>query len=224
MSIVAEYQVDRPDYASVLDEFSGMCLSVEGMTTADCETISIVFWATGADFDAFETVLGRADDPIDVETWGEPTEGRKLYRMHLPAEATDYHVWAEHGGVLLNCTLDGEGMVVRMRFPDREALVGYRRHCRERGCSFELRELVTTDGQPAEHDPLTPPQRALLTAAVEGGYFEIPREMTMNDLATQFGISDQAASERLRRALSNTLGDATLDRTPDTRAVAPGSL
>ena len=219
VSVVAESRVDRPEYASVLDEFPGTSLTVEGMTTSDCETLSMVLWAEGTDFDAFETALERTDEINDVEAWSESTDGCKLYRMRLPVEATDYRAWAEHGGALLGCTLDGEGMVVRMRFPDREALVDYRRHCRECGCSFELRELTTSDGQLAGHDALTSGQRALLTAAVEGGYFEIPREISMSDLAARFGISDQAASERLRRALSNTLGDASLDR-PDVRTAA----
>ena len=64
-----------------------------------------------------------------------------------------------------------------------------------------------------------PVATTLLTAAIEGGYFEIPRGIAMSDLAARFDISDQAASERLRRALSNTLGDATLDR-PDVRTAA----
>jgi hypothetical protein len=218
MSVVAEYRVDRPNYARVLDDFPGMGLTVEGMHTCDCETISVIFWADGTDFDAFETGLERTEAILDVDSWSEPTDGRKLYRICLPVEATDYCGWVGHDGVLLGCTLDCEGMTVRMRFPDRAALVGYRRHCGECGRTFELRELTTTDGRPADHDALTPAQRALLTSAVENGYFEIPRETTITDLAAQFDISDQAASERLRRALSNMLGNDALDRTP---AAAP---
>lgn len=219
MSVVAEYRVDRLEYASVLDEFPGMRLTVEGMTTSDCETLSMVLWAEGTDFDAFETALERTDEISDVETWSESTDGWKLYRIGLPIEETDYRAWAERGCALLGCTLDAGGTFVRMRFPNREALVAYRRHCRERDRSFELRELTATNGRPEGHDVLTPPQRALLTAAIEGGYFEIPRGIAMSDLAARFDISDQAASERLRRALSNTLGDATLDR-PDVRTAA----
>ena len=219
MSIVAEYLLDRPDYASALDEFPGMRLVVEGITTGDCETLSMVFWAEGTDFDAFENALKRTNEIADVEAWSEPTDGWKLYCIRLSIEETDYRAWAEHGGTLLGCTLDGEGMVVRVRFPDREALVDYRRHCREHSRSFELRELAATNGKPEDRDALTSPQRSLLTAAVEDGYFEIPRETTMSDLAVQFDISNQAASERLRRALSNSLGDGTLD----TRTAVPGT-
>lgn len=220
MSIVAKYQIDRPQYAAAVDEFPGLRLVVEGMATSNCETISIVFWAKGTGFDAFETALRQIEEVTDVAVWSRPTDGWMLYRIRLPVAVTDYCAWAERGGMLLDCTLDDTGVVVRMRFPDRQSLIGYRRHCKEHGRSFELLELTDTNGKPEAHDALTSPQRALLTAALEGGYFEIPRETTMTDLAAQFHISDQAASERLRRALSNTLGGAPLDH-HDTRIEAP---
>jgi hypothetical protein len=36
---------------------------------------------------------------------------------------------------------------------------------------------------------------------VEGGYYDIPRRMSTKDLAEEFGVSDQAITERLRRAI-----------------------
>ena len=45
--------------------------------------------------------------------------------------------------------------------------------------------------------------------AVEGGYYSIPRRMSAQDLADEFGISDQAVTERLRRAIV-TLTENTL--------------
>jgi hypothetical protein len=221
MSIVAEYLVDRPQYAAVIDDCPGMRLVVEGMTTSDCERLSVVFWADGGDFDTFEHGLERTAAISDVAIWSERTDSGKLYRICLPIERTDYRAWVARGGVVLDCTLDHEGMVVRMRFPDCEALVDYRNYRADHDGSFELYELTGTSGRPERHGTLTPPQRALLAAAVEGGYFEIPREITIAELATTFDISDQAASERLRRALSNVLGDVTLDRTASERIEAP---
>lgn len=61
---------------------------------------------------------------------------------------------------------------------------------------------------------LTPEQYETLVAAVEHGYFEIPREVSMQDLAEELGVSHQALSERLRRAYE-TLVTAELDVNPD---------
>ena len=52
-------------------------------------------------------------------------------------------------------------------------------------------------------------QRDTLMRAVQGGYYSIPRQMSTQDLADEFGISDQAVTERLRRAIV-TLTENTL--------------
>lgn len=47
---------------------------------------------------------------------------------------------------------------------------------------------------------LSPAERETLSMAVERGYFETPREETLSSLGDQFGISDTAVSNNLRRA------------------------
>ncbi|GAA5059049.1 helix-turn-helix domain-containing protein [Haladaptatus pallidirubidus] len=52
-----------------------------------------------------------------------------------------------------------------------------------------------------ERAQLTAAQRDALVAAVEHGYYRIPRDIALEDLADSLGISRQAASERLRRGI-----------------------
>jgi hypothetical protein len=47
---------------------------------------------------------------------------------------------------------------------------------------------------------LTAEQSEALVVAVDHGYFDVPRGATMDDLATEPGVSRQAIPERLRRA------------------------
>ena len=212
MSLVVEYTVDLPAYAAVLTELPGMRLVVEGMTACGPETVSATFWAEGEDFEALEAGLERVRSVHEVRELSDRIDGRKLYQLRLPAAATTYWAWTGLGGVLLDCTLDHTGMWMRMRCPDRDALATYHDHCETRDCSFELSGLKETDGTPTSaHGMLTAPQAELLTAAVERGYFEVPRRVTMGDLAAEFDISNQAASERLRRGLSNSLRNGVLD-------------
>ena len=101
---------------------------------------------------------------------------------------------------------------MRMRFPDRDGLIAYRERCEREGSSFRLVALrCTNTGPETTNGRLTSAQRTLLAAAVEGGYFEIPREITMAEIAEQLGISDQAASERLRRGLSTVLENGEVE-------------
>jgi hypothetical protein len=70
----------------------------------------------------------------------------------------------------------------------------------------EVRRLRTVpDDRP---ELLTPVQRRTLVVAIEQGYFEIPRQSTLDDLAADLGVSKQAVSERLRRALGAVAVDA----------------
>ena len=182
MSLVVEYTVDLPAYAAVLTELPGMRLVVEGMTACGPETVSATFWAEGEDFEALEAGLERVRSVHEVRELSDRIDGRKLYQLRLPAAATTYWAWTGLGGVLLDCTLDHTGMWMRMRCPDRDALATYHDHCETRDCSFELSGLKETDGTPTSaHGMLTAPQAELLTAAVERGYFEVPRRVTMGE-------------------------------------------
>ena len=67
---------------------------------------------------------------------------------------------------------------------------------------------------------LTEAQRDALVLAVEGGYYSIPREMSTNDLGRALEISDQAVTERLRRAIA-TLTENTLVRATDADEFIP---
>lgn len=167
------------------------------------ETVSASFWVTNSDSESYEAVLRQSDLVRNVTMLDEQTDGRTLYQVHLPATETTYWSWASLGGILLGGVGTQEGLTLRMRCPDREALVAYRKRCKEQGIAFRLESL--NRGASPKESQLTASQSELLEAAIEGGYFDIPRDITMNELATQFDISDQAASERLRRALSNTL-------------------
>lgn len=213
MSIVAEYTIDLPRYAAAVEAVPGMRLLVEQIAACDSETVSVTFWAEGGEFDTFEDRLEHTDAIIEIMELSGRLDGRKLYQIRLPAAETTYWAWTKRGGVLLECTITPAGITMRIRFPDQETLRDYRQHCKEQGCSFNLTGLQTTDAPPDDqHGRLTVAQGELLTAAVEDGYFKVPREVTMNDLAADLSISDQAASERLRRGLSNVLEHGAFDR------------
>ena len=55
---------------------------------------------------------------------------------------------------------------------------------------------------------VTDKQRKALTRAFESGYYDIPRGVTTEELATDLGISHQALSERFRRAHKGLIEDA----------------
>ncbi|SHG46353.1 helix-turn-helix domain-containing protein [Halobaculum gomorrense] len=59
---------------------------------------------------------------------------------------------------------------------------------------------------------LTPPQTEALRAAVEAGYFAVPRAASSADVAAELGLSKSAFLERLRRAEATLYRELFADR------------
>ncbi|MFB6312249.1 MAG: helix-turn-helix domain-containing protein [Salinirussus sp.] len=66
---------------------------------------------------------------------------------------------------------------------------------------FDVTYRVEAVHERVEDEPLlTERQRRLVTAAVEAGYYDTPREATLTELANDLGIAKSTASETLHRA------------------------
>ncbi|PSP74718.1 hypothetical protein BRC86_04950 [Halobacteriales archaeon QS_3_64_16] len=89
------------------------------------------------------------------------------------------------------------------RFPDGGSLSSFQAACREADVGLDVQRVydLAEEGFSPEERTLTPAQREVLTAAVEGGYFAVPRETNLVEIGEELDISDQAVGERMRRAM-----------------------
>ncbi|MFC6942632.1 helix-turn-helix domain-containing protein [Salinirubellus sp. GCM10025818] len=71
------------------------------------------------------------------------------------------------------------------------------------GRQYELLTLVHTDEQ---ESLLTDRQRKYLTVAHRRGYFDVPRECTLAELADTLGVDKSSASETIRRGAGRIIG------------------
>ena len=96
----------------------------------------------------------------------------------------------------------GNVWAFELRFPSHEALSGFDDRCTEAGIDVTVDRVYNpTKPRAGRWFGLTDLQRETLVRAVTGGYYDIPRRMSTEDLAREFGVSDQAITERLRRAI-----------------------
>lgn len=97
-----------------------------------------------------------------------------------------------------------------LRYPNHDALSAFQEHCTNAHIPLEVGRIYNPS-KPGSGPwfGLTQAQRDTLMRAVEGGYYSIPRGMSTDDLAGELAVSDQAVTERLRRAIS-TLVENTL--------------
>lgn len=211
MSVIAELSLapGRLSFATALSAAPSVEFEIEreyGTRSA----MPVVFgWARGGDLAAFERGLERDETVTDVERLSDPGE-RRLYRMRLTGAAAivTYDAWVERGAARLEMRYADGRWHARMRFPGRESLRAFSEFCADHDLDFRLDRLYDAD---ASHGPsrdgLTSCQRETLRLAHERGYFEVPRNATLGDLADELGVSNQAVSERLRRGCARLVGN-----------------
>jgi len=102
-------------------------------------------------------------------------------------------------------------------FANREAFDKFREFWQRNG-GFRLHRLTRDgDSEPAG-DGLTDRQREALRIAYERGYFDIPRRVSLEEVATELDISPSSASERLRRAQTQLIQESVATTWPPLRA------
>lgn len=214
MSLIAEFRLFNPNFP-LMDSLSlvpDMRLRVEQAIAEHSEQPILFLWASGDDFETFESAL-RSDSTIQDPSRIEDTGDRRLYRVQVTEQTQMvlYPAELEAGTSRLSVSASADGVDTRMRLPDRKALRRFREICDEYDVSLSLHGLYEDDGSTGTRRyGLSSKQQTALQEAVTRGYYTVPRTITLEDLAGELDISRQAASERLRRGshllITNTLG------------------
>jgi hypothetical protein len=212
MSLIAEYTLKTPFILGALEPTPEMTVQIETMHTDSVRPSKLMLWAWGDDFRTFERSMDT-DSTIREYNCLTEFQDRRLYRITPSEEGEEvftYSVMTEQDIVSLHEIGDYEGFTIRARFPGRDALRAYRDFCREKDLTFQLQNLYPEEQYVAEgeiHDlyGLTTPQREVLQTSLERGYFAIPRQTTLDEIADELDVSVQAVSTRLRRALQTLL-------------------
>jgi predicted DNA binding protein len=214
-----QFHLDSTVMRTALERAPGMSVTVEHIDSTPNVPMRSVFWATGGDFERFEHGLDVDETITDTLLVAENGEER-LYRAQCAEGVPDVHVYhsaVDADGVFLKSEDTEDGWTVKMLFPSRESFTAFRDGCTEVGLTVDVDSIYSKPFSDGGDDvALTDPQRDLLTRAVKVGYFDIPRETTLQELGQQMDISGQAASERLRRGMETlireTVTEEALDR------------
>lgn len=213
MSVIADFSVPAEEFAlgHLLEVRPGVQVRLESMIPTG-ESAIPYFWVSTPDVEAVEVAL--QDSPIvdDVSVIDE-VEDEALFRVDWN-EAVDglVDVIRESDAVVLEANGHGDHWSFQVRFPEYDALSSFYQDVVDENISIDLAG-VHNPVEPTRVSTfdLTPEQREALLLALEEGYFDVPREVTMVELAQKLGISDSAASQRLRRGLTKVLSDTVAD-------------
>ncbi|MFC7020859.1 MULTISPECIES: helix-turn-helix domain-containing protein [Haloarcula] len=214
MSVIAKFTIDSSEFilGRVLSMDAGTHVEMERVVPASRQVMPYV-WVSGVDLDDFEKHV-RADDSIKSLSGLDYVDGRGLYRVQWNEDVESL----VYGMAQVNATiLEASGndrWRFRLRFDDHSGLADFHNYCTEHDISLTLERVYTlTDEQKGGYSfDLTDSQRKALTVAVENGYFEVPRGTTLGEIGAELGITEQTASENVRRGANKVLRKVLLER------------
>jgi predicted DNA binding protein len=99
----------------------------------------------------------------------------------------------------------------QIRFPSHDRLAEFQTLCFEADIPLDIKRTYNpTRPDAGPWYGLTTPQRETLIYAVENGYYSLPRQSSTREIAEHFDVSDQAITERLRRAIETLVTNTLL--------------
>ncbi|MFC6717951.1 bacterio-opsin activator domain-containing protein [Natrialbaceae archaeon GCM10025810] len=218
MSVIAEFSVRSDDFAlnRALTAAPHMVVEIERVVATMEDRVMPYFWVTGGDHDEFETAFA-ADETVQTVAHIDSVEDARLYRAEWTENVESIvYAYVELGSTILQAVGRSTHWELRMRFDDRDSLTTFQSYCADNGISYELNRIKEQE-QPmasAQYD-LTPKQRETLLTALEEGYYEVPQNVTMRELADQMDVSQQALSKRFHSAHRNLITSTLTISHPD---------
>ncbi|SEP96210.1 helix-turn-helix domain-containing protein [Natrinema salaciae] len=204
MSTIAELAVPAAEFAlrHTLDVTDGLDAEIERVVAYEPEHVMPYVWFAGEESTLATVDDALADDPsVDEAERLTEIDGECLYRMNWVDDVTVMlHLLTEAHATVLDAHAETDRWLFRVLFPERDAISRTYEFATEHGLSVEVRKIHRLEESRRGRSGLTDAQHETVVAALERGYYEIPRETDMDHLSDELGISHQALSERLRRA------------------------
>lgn len=207
LTMFVDFRFDHPLLRQTFERVPEM--EVEWIQSDIVDDRSRVFvWVTGPDFEVFEAAL-EADSTVAASLQMMEFGYRRLYSFELVNEGAEkdmYSLLLDEGAFIQHLRGSHEGWEFRIAFPDEEALHELIKFASEQHIDFDVYRIFQIQNVDHEYDHgISKKQQDALLAALGEGYFDVPRTVTMGELADQFDISGAAMSQRIRRGIKGLL-------------------
>lgn len=195
MSTIAEFRLPAANtvLASTFESVADLTVELESSVSKSLPNL----WMIGPPASTVVPALS-ADPTIDSFELLATTDDRSLFDVTFDGSCGLIGDELLEQGSLLEARGQNGWWLLKMRFLDREALASAHDRLTQLGTGVDLVRVADVEGTEIR-GTLTPEQREALVKALQQGYFEIPRRISMEELAKELDISHQALSERFRR-------------------------
>lgn len=200
MATVVEFSspVDEFPLGSVFETLPAVTVELERLVPHE-SLIVPYFWVRGAEAEDVEAAFDAHAGFVSVDLV-DGVGDEYLMRAEWVGEYFGIlTALAQANLVVLSGIGRKDGWRFEVRGEDREAISEFRTTCQDHEIDIEITAVhALTPVQNGSYD-LTDAQREALVLAYERGYFDSPRETTLEEIADELGITQQSVSSRLRR-------------------------
>ncbi|WP_049926962.1 helix-turn-helix domain-containing protein [Halopiger goleimassiliensis] len=206
MTTVVELDVpaERLGFARTFDRIPSFEFQVRGLV-GDAPPLCQV---SGTDRPTIETTL-EEDPSVDViarlsSDSGDDADDERagwLFRLAFDEGFKLFEqIVLENDGAIMSARGRDGTWNVQLLFHDRESVSTCHERFQRYEYDVEVVRVRGIDDLERAGTPLTETQYETIWTAHELGYFDVPREITLEELAAELDVSHQALSERLRRS------------------------
>ncbi|AUG47601.1 transcriptional regulator [Haloarcula taiwanensis] len=167
-----------------------------------------------------ENAQNQIDDGVchaEVTVTDETGTARVLHSTNQVGDACLCLAFSEVGCVPRTRRVDGDSLFIETYVSDRSVISELVEQLQSAAERVRLRRLTSRQDDETESEPatvdlscLTTKQREAAIIAVDEGYYQQPRQTTLDELASTLGISKSALSQRLN-AVESKLATAAFD-------------
>ncbi|WP_435362050.1 bacterio-opsin activator domain-containing protein [Haloarchaeobius sp. DFWS5] len=166
-------------------------------------------WAKNDETDQLPAVIEADASTTDTTVLSELDDGY-LFDVEWTASARiAAYVLLEEGATIVDAVAKDGLWRFRLLFPCRESVSATYDLCEANGLDVSIRRLSElSDSFHRGLFGLTREQYQTMVEAHAAGYYEVPRQIDLTDLAGSHEVSHQALSERLRRGHQTLISNA----------------
>lgn len=210
MPTIVEFSIPTDEFAlaPTLRELPEMVFQIDRVVAHDTDHLMPFVWVSRGEFGTVTSVL--EDDPTVADVEHLTTlDDERLYRLEWTETAHILgHMVVEQNATVQRATAHTDQWDLRVLFPNQERISATHRYAQDNDYRLDINRIYDFSEIRKARFDLTEGQHEVLTEAVDHGYFNIPREISQEELADKLGVSHQAASERLRRAFKGLAENA----------------
>ena len=192
--------------ASVPAEEFAMAETFERLPSAEFDTVRIVaqgrervtplLWAMNAETEQVREAMAADETTAGVRLVSQRAHD-SLFQLSWTSEIRFLkEVLLEQDGAVVSAHGTSDEWMFKILFTERDTVSSVYHSCDD----IEIRQIQSLDDASSFSGfKLTDEQFTTVSAALDEGYYSVPRRMKLEDLAAELEISHQALSERLRR-------------------------